>query len=114
MPHLFARLGFDVDRFQVQAEQGTEPSANLILYRSELRLLGEDDHIYIDHAPTGLVQAPQRFVDEQAGIAIAVSGVCIGKSVADVAHSGSAEQSVGYRVQHHVGVAVTNETTRMV
>ena len=80
---------------------------------AEFRLLGEDDHVEIDHAPAVAVQARERFTEEEGGVGAAQRGSVVGVGVADVAEAGGAEQGVGDGVQHDVGVAVAGEAARM-
>src|SRR5947209_11986720 len=50
-PDPFAGLRLDVDRVRLQGDQFRQPPADRRLHRAELRLLGEYDHIQINHPP---------------------------------------------------------------
>src|SRR5438309_2337615 len=83
-------LGLDVDRPGRQGEKAGETRADVGLDRPELRLLNEDNHVYIDRAPARAAQALERLTQEQSGVRASVSRVGVGKGVADVAQAGGA------------------------
>src|SRR4051794_32730955 len=63
-----AGLGLDVDGVGGKAEKVGERAADVRLDRPQLRLLGEDNDVEVDHPPARLAQPPQRVPDKEARI----------------------------------------------
>src|SRR5262245_3041679 len=78
-----AGFRLDVDGIDVERQQVGDFFAHLLLHRSQLRFLCEDDHIHVDHSIALPVQTNQGFVQEKAGIAALELRIGIGVSVAD-------------------------------
>src|SRR5262249_42197305 len=94
-------------------EQVRKIGADGRLYRAEFRLLSEDNDIDVDNMPVNPVQTDQCFAEKQARIGVFPLRFAIGISVADVAHARRAEESVCQGVEHNIGIAVANESARM-
>src|SRR5262249_53151998 len=95
------------------AEQPGESTSHLLFHRTQLGRLSKNYRVDVYDPPSILTEPSQRFVDEQAGIAITVNRVGVREDVADVTEAGCAEQGIGQRVQHDVRVAVASQPARM-
>ena len=76
----------------------------------ELGLLGDDRDVDVRDLRGHLVEDALGLAHEDRGVGAAPALVGGGKVLADVARAGGAEDRVGDRVEHGVGVGVTGES----
>jgi hypothetical protein len=88
-------------------------AANLSLDGPELRFLSEDNDIHVDKPPAVLVQAGHGFANKPARIGSLISRIGVRISVADIPQSSGSQQSINYRVQDYVSVAMAGQAARM-
>ncbi len=111
---VLAGLRFHVDLVVRDAQQLGQAVADGGLHRPEFRLLSENRQVEIDDAPAQSAQSGDRLGDETSGIGVLEGGIVVRVDIANVAETDSAEQGVGHRVQHDVGVAVAKQAARMI
>jgi hypothetical protein len=109
----FTGFGLDVDPIWSKPQELGDALAYLALETTQLRLLGKNDHIYVDNFPTSPVQAVQGVLQEFGRVSVCVGWISIGKRISDVAQTGRTEQGVGHSVEHNVRVAVPGQAGRV-
>jgi hypothetical protein len=111
--HLFVRLCFDGHGLGLDAQQLGNFGLHLGFVGREPGLLGYDRHVAVADAEAGLARNLKRALNEYGAIRPGPLGVAVWKVLADVARGDSAEDRVGYGVEHGVAVTVSDKAPLM-
>ncbi len=109
----FSRFGFDAHTVYRNTQNVGDMFPHGTFERRKTGFFRKNGAVHVENLETTLSHLATSHLQHFTGVASRVARIRIGKQLADVAHPGSAENRVGNRMQQHVGVTVTDETTIM-
>ncbi len=83
------------------------------LWEAELGLLGVDDHIAIDGAPSGPLDLVDHLRQEPGAIKPVPFWIGVRIVLPDIAQAGRSQQRIGHRVTDHIGIGVPHQAPWM-
>ena len=102
----FVGLALDGDRAGVDAERAGQRGLHRRRVRTDLRAFGNHHDVDVDDLPAGVPDARRGVGQQHQAVGVLVARIRVGEQPADVAEVGRAEDRVGHRVAHGVGVGV--------
>jgi hypothetical protein len=110
---MLSRLGFDIDRLELDSQQSRQVRANRRLVRAKLRFLSMDDQIAIDGPKSGSVNLVDDLRQEAGAIESGPLWIGIGIMFPNIAQAGCPQQRISHGVANHVCVGMPHQPTRM-
>jgi hypothetical protein len=109
----FARFGFEADLEWAYAQDARNTMTDGVLVIRQFWPFGVNDAIEVhdDKASFGDLSGCGR--EHFGRIASAIGGIRVGEQPADIGQGGGPQESIGYCVEEHVGIAVTDKLSVM-